>query len=380
VTVLEPDDSIASESSVDWYAAARPLCLARLTESLDPLTGLFSRQMRGGRWGDTGKAEATTSTAICLVALSRAGVDSSELGLDQNRSLDSLAQSVRKHPGALGLAIWANAVHDGRDFASFLDLCGHADERPHGLIPNLTTMELAWLLSGLLHEQRRSTRSGLSELIDATIAALLRRQTASGLFSHAEHRASFADRLRRHVATFADEIYPVQALAFAMVGRGRQDARDAARRAADALLERRGPLHQWWWHYNIGDGSVSRHYPVFSVHQYGMAPMAFLTLAAAGAKEYRDRAQTGLNWLQENELDQQMLDAEAGTIWRDIHVENGAFVKRLRDVSEVIGLSGDRRSDPSRLRLNWETRPYEWGWCLMAGALLTAAPPHRHLA
>jgi hypothetical protein len=122
-----------------------------LTESHDPLTGLFSRQLRDGRWGDAGKAEATTSTAICLVALSRAGVDGSELGLDRNRSLDSLARSVRNYPGALGLALWANAVNDGRDFGSFLDLCGHAKEGPRGLIPKLTTMELAWLLSGLLH-------------------------------------------------------------------------------------------------------------------------------------------------------------------------------------------------------------------------------------
>lgn len=365
---------------VEWYAAARLLCLARLAESYDPQTGLFSRQLRDGRWGYTGKAEATTSTAICLVALSRAGVDGGELGLDQTRTLDSLARSVRNYPGALGLAIWANAVNDGRDFESFLDLCGHANDGPRRLIPKLTTMELAWLLSGLLHEERRATRVGLAELIDTAIAALLRRQTESGLFSHAEDRVSFPNWLRRHVATFADEIYPVQALALAMVGRSRQDARDAARRTADALLERRGPLEQWWWHYNIGDGSVSRQYPVFSVHQYGMAPMAFMTLAAAGATHYRDRAQTGLNWLRENELRRPMLDAAAGTIWRDIYVENGAFAKHVRDVGEVIGLSGNRRHDPSRLRLNRETRPYEWAWCLMAGALLTAAPPLRHLA
>jgi hypothetical protein len=372
---------MANESPVvEWYAAARLLCLARLAESYDPQTGLFSRQLRDGRWGYTGKAEATTSTAICLVALSRAGVSGSELGLDQNRSLDSLARSVRNHPGAIGLAIWANTVNDGRDFWSFLDHCGHANEGPRKLIPKLTTMELAWLLSGLLHEERRAITSGLSELIDAAIAALLRRQTESGLFSHAEDRVSLAHWLRRHVATFADEIYPIQALALAMIGRSRQDACDAARRTADALLERRGPLQQWWWHYNIRDGSVSRRYPVFSVHQYGMAPMAFMTLAAAGATDYRDRALTGIDWLRENELHQPMLDANAGTIWRDIHVEHGAFAKHVRDASEVIGLSGNRRDDPHRLRLNREARPYEWAWCLMAGALLTTAPPPRHLA
>lgn len=365
---------------VEWYAAARLLCLARLAELYEPQTGLFSRQLRDGRWASTGKAEATTSTAICLVALSRAGVDGSELGLDHNRSLDLLARSVGDFPGALGLAIWANAVNDGRDFGSFLDLCGHANEGPRRLIPKLTTMELAWLLSGLLHEERRAIKSELSELIDTAIAALLRRQTKSGLFSHAEVGASFPNWLRRHVATFADEIYPVQALALAMIRRSRQDTCDAARRTADALFERRGPLQQWWWHYDISDGSVSRRYPVFSVHQYGMAPLAFMTLAAAGVTDYRDRAWAGLDWLRENEMRRPMLDAAAGTIWRDIHVENGKVARHMRDVSEVMGLSGNRRDDSSRLRLNRETRPYEWAWCLMAGALRTAAPPLRHLA
>jgi hypothetical protein len=74
-----------------------------------------------------------------------------------------------------------------------------------------------------------------------------------------------------------------------------------------------------------------------------------------------------------------MRDNAAGTIWRDIRVEEGAVTKRLRDISEILGIGDDRETSPS-LRLNRETRPYEWGWCLLAGAMLTQPVRDGHLA
>ena len=38
----------------------------------------------------------------------------------------------------------------------------------------------------------------------------------------------------------------------------------------------RVPHGQWWWHYDVRDGSVVERYPVYSVHQHAMAPMALL--------------------------------------------------------------------------------------------------------
>ena len=32
----------------------------------------------------------------------------------------------------------------------------------------------------------------------------------------------------------------------------------------------------------------------------------------------------------------------------------------------------DRPCHPSKLTLNYETRPYEWAWCLYADALITS--------
>lgn len=369
-------DAATNEAGVaDWYGTMRPLCVSRLREAHDSRTGLFSRQLRGGAWDATGEAEATTSTAICLVALSRAGIDPGEIGVNAKRSLQALNELVRKYPGATGLAIWASAVHGGSGYGALLE----TDRSIPLLLPTLTTMEISWLLSGLLHAWRREGSAARATAIDLTLTELLGRQGAHGLFAHSGNTAHLSDRLRRHVANFADQIYPVQALAFAAIALGKPEALGAARRCADALVARRGPLKQWWWHYRPDDGSVSRRYPVYAVHQHGMAPMAFITLAVAGAEEYRDLAWPGLDWLRNNELGVPMRDKDAGTIWRDIQLDESPVTKRLRDVGEMLGMDGGGAAAP-RLRLNRETRPYEWGWCLMAGALLSPPARDEHLA
>jgi hypothetical protein len=362
-------------SVADWYASTKPMCVARLREAHDRSTGLFSRQLRNGEWGATGDAEAATSTAICLVGLSRAGIDAEEIGVDPKRSLEAVAGLLRRYPGGTGLAIWGGALHGGPNHGAFFPAQGSVAT----LVPTLTTMELAWLLSGLLHEQRREGSPELATAIDVALVELLGRQGKTGLFAHAGATAPLRDRLRRHVANFADQIYPVQALAFAAMASSRADARDAARRCAEALLALRGPQHQWWWHYNPEEGSVSRRFPVYSVHQHGMAPMAFMALAAAGAADLRERAWAGLEWLRANELRLSMIDEKAGTIWRDIQIDERGLSKQLHDAREALGIDSDR-VDPARLRLNRETRPYEWAWCLMAGALQNTPAPAGHLA
>ena len=216
-------------------------------------------------------------------------------------------------------------------------------------------------------------------MTEAATAALLRRQARSGLFLHCERDAPAWTRLRRHVATFADQIYAIQALAFMALSEPQQAARDAARRCAAALADRQGDRGQWWWHYNPERGSVSRHYPVYSVHQYGMAPMALMALGRAGCSDHIGRAWSGLRWLDDNELGTPMLDTEARTVWRDIELAEPKHRKLLRDGAEIAGLAGDDFMRPP-LRINFETRPYEWAWCVMAGAQLQSSPASGHLA
>ena len=89
---------------------------------------------------------------------------------------------------------------------------------------------------------------------------------------------------------------------------------------ADTLCRLQGPKGQWWWHYDVKTGIVAEEYPVFSVHQDGMAPMALLAIDEAGGTDHSYCIQKGLSWLNEdNELIEQMVVANKGVIWRDIH-------------------------------------------------------------
>ncbi|HVY19824.1 MAG TPA: hypothetical protein VHA70_07040 [Bauldia sp.] len=374
------DVSAGDAQVVAWYGRARPICLARLMESRDGTTALFSRQLREGEWDRTRGTEAATSTAIGLIALSRIG--GSFLSPEETeRSLRALAAEVRMtgYRGALGVGLWANAVAGANDFGGFLRDCGVAEGDLRGLMRGANSMELAWLLSGLLHEQLRAPTPALNDLCREARGILHARQRPTGLFMHAGREGKFTQRIRRRVATFADQIYSMLALAHSAIVFGKDVALDSACRCADALLARRGPLHQWWWHYEPDRGAVLRHYPVYAVHQYGMAPIAFLTLAAGGARAYRRLAWPGLEWIGTNEIGGDLFDPIAGTVWRDVHVKRSRIGGLLRNAGEIAGLTADAGA-VTGLALNRETRPYEWAWCLMAEALLASPPPGRHLA
>ncbi len=62
---------------------------------------------------------------------------------------------------------------------------------------------------------------------------------------------------------------------------------------AAAICGLQGPEGQWWWHYDTRNGSVVEGYPVYSVHQHAMAPMALLDLREAGGTDHIHVARQG---------------------------------------------------------------------------------------
>ena len=81
------------------------------------------------------------------------------------------------------------------------------------------------------------------------------------LFPHVVPAAS-QSRLRAHVGSFADQVYPLQALARYAAGAGDEAALAAAERTAQhARATCRVQQGQWWWHYDIRDGVGRRALP-----------------------------------------------------------------------------------------------------------------------
>jgi hypothetical protein len=348
------------------------LCVDRLRESLNPATALFDRQLRRGKWGSTRGTEGITSTAIALIGLARSGIEPARVGMDLIRTREALLAMarVRRTAGSVGLAIWASSVTGGRSVSDVLGRLGLSLGDIPRMLRRSQTMEIAWILSGLAHEGARAPARSTREAFLAARAALLDRFVGpSQTFRHATDDAPPLRRARQWVANFADQIYPIQALAQAAMLEPDSQALEVATRSAEHMLALQGELGQWWWHYDARDGRVAQHYPVYSVHQHGMAPMALQALAAAGGPNFAAAIDRSQRWLIDNERGASLIDTTAGTIWRSIERDEGHGPRYARRVRSVLGLKGADKALTGRLTINRETRPYEWAWCLYAGAL-----------
>jgi hypothetical protein len=344
----------------------------RLKDTLSLSSGLFDRQLRDRRWDVTLGTEEMTGTAICLIGIHRSET-AAGVGLDAGKTLGALMDAGHKHAyaGGAGLSLWANAVWDGKPFASIMSGMGLDPATHDGLLGGMTTMEVAWLVSGLLHEVRRSGDKQAQSVLRGARTELLKRfRPSASLCDHCGPSAPFRDRLRVFVPNFADQVYSLQAFAFlAMEGKDQQ-CLDASAALAARLIHLQGGKGQWWWHYDTRTGKVAQPYPVYSVHQHGMAPMALRALAAAGGPVHEEAIRRSKSWLTDNERGETLIDETAGTIWRDIEYTGGRLSSLVRQVRSVLGIPGDRatRGEPS-LHVNYETRPYEWAWCLYAAAI-----------
>ncbi|MDO9710974.1 hypothetical protein [Paracraurococcus lichenis] len=353
------------------------LCIARLRDCVDPATGRFGRQIRDGVWAPTLGTESLTSSAICLIGLSRAGIDPRAVVAEPAALCRHLARRVQEegYPGGLGLVLWANSALQAAAPLTLLAEAGCDASDLEAVVPRITTMELAWLVSGLLHADLPALRPACAAALRA-LEGRLGRETL--VFRHAAAEAPLAHRLRGRIANFADQVYPLQALAFAAIALGDPVRRALAERCASHLVAAQGPLGQWWWHHDASTGAVAERFPVYSVHQHSMAPMALRALAVAGGTNHAAAAARSRAWLQGNELGIDMVEPSTGIIWRSIEREEGALAHRLRHARMLLGLRTGAGEAP-RFRLNREMRPYEWGWLLYASAIEGGSAPAGHI-
>jgi hypothetical protein len=270
--------------------------------------------------------------------------------------------------GDLGLLIWLTAAFNpdqlGGLFSTFN--CEAAlDRNSDG--QEARTMELAWFLSGLAHAAESTPKlvSTLTDLSLETYHRLEENQGEYGLFGHLSTKNSLAGRLRGRIGSFADQIYPIYAMSkFAKVFQV-EDPLGPALECATAVCHAQGESGQWWWLYDARSGRVSSRYPVYSVHQHGMAPMGLFAVEEATARPFKQFIYKGLCWIYgTNELGVDMRDSAQNLIWRCILPRNSQ--KKYWEIP--LSLVRSQKQDiPARsLRILYEQRPYEFGWLLFA--------------
>ena len=118
-------------------------------------------------------------------------------------------------------------------------------------------------------------------------------------------------------------------------------------------------------------GQVVEPYPVYAVHQDGMAPMALYALQAAGGDAYPQAIARSVDWLiNAPELRGSLVDGSAKVIWRKVaRREPGKLSRSLQAgasrIHPGLRVPGTDTFLP-RGALDYETRPYPMGWILYA--------------
>jgi hypothetical protein len=272
--------------------------------------------------------------------------------------------------GDLGLMIWLTAEFAPDQLSRFFHQTGlvtalerYSDAR------QARTTELAWFLAGLSHAAMESekTASHVRDLAVAAYQRLKRNQGKHGFFGHLNENNSFSGILRGRIGSFADQIYPIYALSKYATAFHVEEALGPALHCASAICSAQGALGQWWWLYDSHTGRISSRYPVYAVHQHGMAPMGLFALEQATGQSFKEHIYRGLRWVYaSNELGIDMRDLRQNVIWRCIRPRN-KWTKYWSTASSLVRTPKDNAS-VGPLEVLFEERPYESGWLLYAFA------------
>jgi len=344
------------------------LALRGLIGMYDRRSRLFCYKSKRGDAGVESEGVSHRYSVMALLGLLRARSALIVDALDARTIFESLIEDLQwvTNVGDLGLLLWLCSLIAPERYAKVWERAHAGNAFSHHRGPSADrSMEIAWFLAGLSHAKD----SGISESLLLKHHAfqcfdlLIKLQGRNGVFGH-RMAGRFAGSLRGTLGSFADQVYPIYALAIFGQAFGSDAALRMASRCADTICHAQGSEGQWWWHYSSRQGRVVGRYPVYSVHQDGMAPMALLALGRATGKDYSPWIFKGLEWIWgNNELRKDLCEDSLGVIWRNIYPRT--MQRHLNEAACLLGL-GDGSGLPRGLRILRECRPYHLGWLLYA--------------
>jgi hypothetical protein len=273
------------------------------------------------------------------------------------------AERVTNDPGVVALAAWAAAEAADHYAARLFEKLENifATNQP------LATVDCGWTLIAAVAALHLADTASLAKKAKDLLIAY---QGALGLFPHMLPPRS-AVKLRAHVGSFADQVYPMQGLARYSVAMEDPAALQAANACGDRICNLQGPAGQWWWHYDARHGTVVEGYPVYSVHQHGMGPMALLDLRDAGGADHLRSIVSGLEWIDRHpEVSGSMIDEQENVIWRKAGRREPRKVVRVVSALTTATHPGMKLPGLDTIfppnQLDRECRPYELGWLIYA--------------
>jgi hypothetical protein len=374
-TATNIPNPLAGFSATSRPSVQRLLDLAAtgLVPMLDPATRQFCFRLNLTGAELVREGQSPRYTAITLLGLHRFQQRFGQSPIKTAPILTHLLDAPEwvNNIGDLGLMIWLCAQVSPEHLQELDKRLGISQTLDNFLDAQpQNTMELAWLLIGLCY-WRLANSSKLVGLDQHTMEVYLRlkeNQGQRGIFRHTERSGSLASRARGWIGSFADQVYPIYAMSLFASAYNDTEAQSRALQCGRAICDSQGNSGQWWWHYDSSEGRVIDGYPVFSVHQHAMAPMALLLLSDVTGHDFRPWIYKGLRWINSNnELDYEMEDREHRVIWRCIY---RPYRSPARYLSAATGRypASPNHEHPKNLRVLHECRPYELGWLLYAFA------------
>ena len=228
------------------------------------------------------------------------------------------------------------------------------------------TFGLAWFLAGIAHAQLAGAR-GLPDLTDAAVDAyhlLVENQGNGGVFGQAAHRGLLQRAVCDRFGTFSDQMYAVYALSTFSKAFQVEEPLSLALSCANSMCALQGEMGEWWFLYDKRTGRVANHYPVFSWHQDGLAPVGLLALGEATGQSFHEAIHKGLSWISgANQLGNDLRNVNRGVIWDCIQTK-----RRTPNYWEAAVNLLNTRPKPNRapLRIHHQVRPDHFGWLLYA--------------
>lgn len=360
------------------FAALVELSLEALPLMFDQGSGLFCHKTVVDGERHSNRGSNVHYTAMTTVGILRQGDRAPESVFALGRAIDALHEAASGTTPAALLAeiVWALALaEDPRGARLVEELVGRDD------IAGCDSAALGNVVNGLaIAAAAYPQQSGIAiEACRRWTAELLGRfSPAADLFGPIGRPTGVRTAALRRVTSFAAQVYPLHGLAAYYRVSGEAPPATLGR-VADRIVDAQGPLGQWWWLYSTKGRAILEGYPVYSVHQDGMAFMALLPLQALGVGSYEQPLALGLEWLSaRNELSTDLVRRDPPIVFRNIQrvgsdadamfgISRGNLA---RVVARSLRPSSDHvDADPGSLEVLHECRPYHLGWLLYAYSL-----------
>lgn len=374
----------ARERMAPQFADLAELSLDALPGMFDRERGLFSHKTIAPQGRYVNWEPNVLYSAVSLVGILRQRRRDADGVVPVGVALDGLyrACSERLRPGEMANFVWAATLAGDRRGAEML-------ERLAAVAPgSCPSGELGQVLYGLVRGAD-AYEDGRDRAVAAARAAaneLLERFSPGAEVFRTSPRRRLPRRelLEAGLTSFAAQVYPLHGLAALSLYTGEAPA-PALSRVAGRIVEAQGPLGQWWWIYSSRARVVLEGYPVYSVHQDGMAFLGLVELERLGLGSFLEPLALGLDWVfGANELGVGLVRREPPLVHRCIQrsgsdadgaygVSKGNLWRVLRR-SLAPQLSGDvTAAAPERLEVLEECRSYHLGWLLYADSLVQEA-------